>query len=208
MECSSAHCCPGQTIRAGPNVLTRERGNETSEILSAETRTLMESKLSALSLHFSINYWQIQNRLIIAGSLHSVNLLSLWEFSVYHLCWFFTSYRHCWRFKVKVTQSCPTLCNSSDYTVHGILQTRILEWVAIPFFSGSSQPSDWTHVPCTAGRCFTSWATRKPRTLEWVAYRFSSGSSWPRHRTGICCIAGGFFTNQAIREGPSTSQMW
>ena len=67
-------------------MLTRERGNETSEILSAETGTLMESKLSALSLHFSINYWQIQNRLIIAGSLHSVNLLSLWEFSVYHLC--------------------------------------------------------------------------------------------------------------------------
>ena len=34
--------------------------------------------------------------------------------------------------KVKVTQSCPTLCNPIDYTVHGILQARILEWVAFP----------------------------------------------------------------------------
>ena len=43
---------------------------------------------------------------------------------------------------VKVTQSCPTLCNPMDYIVHGILQARILEWVAIPFSSGSSQPRD------------------------------------------------------------------
>ena len=42
--------------------------------------------------------------------------------------------------KVKVTQSCPTLCNPRDYTVHGILQARILEWVAFPFSRGSSQP--------------------------------------------------------------------
>ena len=42
--------------------------------------------------------------------------------------------------KVKVPQSCPTLCNPMDYTVHGNLQPRILEWVAFPFFRGSSQP--------------------------------------------------------------------
>ena len=40
--------------------------------------------------------------------------------------------------KVKVTQSCPTLCDPIDYTVHGILQVRILEWVAFPFSRGSS----------------------------------------------------------------------
>jgi len=44
--------------------------------------------------------------------------------------------------KVKVTQSCPALCNPMDYTVHGILQTRILEWVVGPFSRGSSQPRD------------------------------------------------------------------
>ena len=42
--------------------------------------------------------------------------------------------------KVKVTQWCLTLCNPMDYTVHGIIQARILEWVAFPFSKGSSQP--------------------------------------------------------------------
>ena len=49
--------------------------------------------------------------------------------------------------KVKVAQSCPTLCNLMDYTVHGILQARILEWVAFPFSRGSSQPRDRTRSP-------------------------------------------------------------
>ena len=44
--------------------------------------------------------------------------------------------------KVKVTQPCPTLCDPMDSTVHGIVQARILEWVAIPFFRGSSQSRD------------------------------------------------------------------
>ena len=42
--------------------------------------------------------------------------------------------------KVKIAQSCPTLCNPMDYTVRGILQARILEWVVFPFSRGSSQP--------------------------------------------------------------------
>ena len=48
-----------------------------------------------------------------------------------------------------------------DYTVHGILQARILKWVAFPFSKGSSQPRDQTQVSCIAGRFFTSWATRE-----------------------------------------------
>ena len=48
--------------------------------------------------------------------------------------------------KVKVTQSCPTLCETMDYTVHGILQARMLEWVAVSFSRGSSQPRDQTQV--------------------------------------------------------------
>ena len=62
---------------------------------------------------------------------------------------------------VKVTQLCPTLCNPMDYTVHEILQARILEWVAFPFSRGSSQPRDRTQVSHIAGRFFTSWATRE-----------------------------------------------
>ena len=44
--------------------------------------------------------------------------------------------------KVNVIQSCLTLCNPMDYTVHGILQARILEWVAIPISRGSSKHRD------------------------------------------------------------------
>ena len=65
-----------------------------------------------------------------------------------------------------VTQSCPTLCDPMDCSppgssVHGIFQARILEWVAISFSRGSSQPRDGTQVSCTAGRFFTDWATRE-----------------------------------------------
>jgi len=60
------------------------------------------------------------------------------------------------RVKVKVTQLCPTLCNPMDYTVYGILQARILEWVAIPLSRGSAQPKDQTQVSCNAGGFFTS----------------------------------------------------
>ena len=63
--------------------------------------------------------------------------------------------------KVKVTQSCPTLCDPMDYTVHGILQARILEWVAFPFSRGSPQPRNRTQISRIVGRFFTSWATRE-----------------------------------------------
>ena len=57
--------------------------------------------------------------------------------------------------KVKVVQSCLTLCDPMGYTVHGILQAKILEWVAIPFSRGSSQPRDQTQVSHITGRFFT-----------------------------------------------------
>ena len=63
--------------------------------------------------------------------------------------------------KVKVTQSCPTLFDSMDYTVHGILQARILEWVAFPFSMGFSPARNRTRVSCTAGRFFINWAIRE-----------------------------------------------
>ena len=63
--------------------------------------------------------------------------------------------------KVKVAQLCPILCDPVDYTVDGILQAGILEWVAFPSSRESSQPRDQTQVSRIAGRFFTSWATRK-----------------------------------------------
>ena len=53
-----------------------------------------------------------------------------------------------------------------DYTVHEILQARILEWVAVPFFRGYSQPRDGTPVSCIAGRVFTSWTSREAERNE------------------------------------------
>ena len=71
-----------------------------------------------------------------------------WELYWWHVC----------------AQSCLTLCNVIDCTppgssVHGILQARIMEWVAIPFSRVSSQPRDWTQVSRIAGRILTLWAT-------------------------------------------------
>ena len=67
---------------------------------------------------------------------------------------------------MEVTQLCLTLCDPKDYTVHGIphfnsilrgiLQARILEWVAFPFSRGSSQPRDQSQVSGIAGGFFTS----------------------------------------------------
>ena len=69
------------------------------------------------------------------------------------------------------SQLCPTFCNLMDYTVYGILQAGILEWVAVPFSRESSQPRDWTQISHIAGGFFTSWATREaPKCM--VSYTF------------------------------------
>ena len=69
------------------------------------------------------------------------------------------------------TQSYLTLCDPTDCSppgssVHGILQDRILEWVAISFSGGSSPPRDLTQVSRVAGRCFTDRATREAQRDE------------------------------------------
>ena len=53
-----------------------------------------------------------------------------------------------------------------NYTVHGILQDRILKWVAVPFSRGSSQPRGQTQVSCIAGKFFTSWATKEAPVMN------------------------------------------
>ena len=64
-----------------------------------------------------------------------------------------------WSRSVVSDSSNPMDCSPPGSTVHGILQARILEWLAISFSWGSSQPRDQTHVSCLAGRCFNLWAT-------------------------------------------------
>ena len=70
--------------------------------------------------------------------------------------------------KVKVAQWCPSLCNPMDYTVHGILQARILEWVAFLFPRRSSQPRDQTRISLF---CILHWQE----------------SSWPQHHSLLVC---------------------
>ena len=104
--------------------------------------------------------------------------------------------------KVKVSQWCLAFHDPMDYTVYGILQARILKWVAFPFSRGSSQPRDPTQGS-NPGLLHCRWILYQlsykgsPRILQWVAYPFSRGSSWPRNQTGVSCIAGRFFTNWA-----------
>ena len=66
----------------------------------------------------------------------------------------------------EVAQSCPTLCDPMDCSLpgsslHGILQARILEWVAISFSRGSSRSRDRTLASCIPGRHFNLWAIRE-----------------------------------------------
>ena len=83
---------------------------------------------------------------------------------------------------VNIAQSCVALCDLMDYTVHGILQARILHWVAISFSRGSSQSWDRTQISCIVGRFFTNWATREALS--------SCGH-------GLCCsMACGVFVDQ------------
>ena len=78
---------------------------------------------------------------------------------------------------VKIALSCPTLCEPMDCnwagsSVHGVLQARILEWVAISFSRESFPARNWTQISFTAGRFFTVWATRKAQRK--VSVQFSS----------------------------------
>ena len=83
-----------------------------------------------------------------------------------------------WGFEVFIVcvcvcaQSCLTLCDPTDCSppgpsVHGILQTRILEWVAISFSRGSSPSRDWTPISCIGRQILYHWTTREDSILRW-----------------------------------------
>ena len=92
-----------------------------------------------------------------------------------------------------VAQSCPTLCDPLDCSppgssVHGILQARILEWVAMPFSRGSSQPRDQTQISYIAGRFFTVQATWESwgNTEQWhFPWAFLSSQVEPLGTTAL-----------------------
>ena len=120
----------------------------------------------------------------------------------------------CWvsEWVSEVAQSCPTLCDPVECSppgssVHGTLQARILEWVAISFSRGSSQPRDRTQVSRIAGRCFNLWATREApvnrvdRYNVWLVFpSYFAKSTWrsnvklypiPNLPQGLLCLRQG-----------------
>ena len=79
-----------------------------------------------------------------------------------------------------------------DYTVHGLLQARILEWVAVPFSRGSSQPRDRTQVSRIAGRFFTSRATRAALITGWLYGLWKSTKTTQRRTSKGCSFSACF----------------
>ena len=100
----------------------------------------------------------------------------LYQFrKLYHFPWTLKIHYTYFFFKKKVkesevAQSCPTLCDPIDCSlsgssVHGFFQAMVLEWIAISFSRGSSQPRARTRVSCIVDRRFTVWATREVQKI-------------------------------------------
>ena len=100
--------------------------------------------------------------------------------------------------KSEVVQSYVTLCDPMDCSlpgssIHGIFQTRVLEWVAISFSRGSSRPGDQTQVSLIAGVQFTLWATREaPSWWPW--------GSWKMNNCHVFCVMRWVTKNLTILE--------
>ena len=76
---------------------------------------------------------------------------------------------------MEVAQSCPTLCDPMDYSVHGILQASILEWVAFPSLGDLPNPGINPRSPSLQVDSYQLNHKGSPRILEWVAYISSPG---------------------------------
>ena len=101
-----------------------------------------------------------------------------------------------------VAQSCLTLCNPMDcsQSVHGILQARILEWVAMPSSRGSSQPRIDPRSLALQADSLPSEPSRKPRNTAMVSLTLLQGNFLTQESNGVFCIAGRFFTSWDTRE--------
>ena len=96
--------------------------------------------------------------------------------------------------KVLIAQPCPTLCDPMDCSllgssVHGIFQSRILEWVAIPFLRGSYWPRDWTQVACIAVRFFYHLSHRGSPVRQWQMKDEEEGKWWTSKCRRSWCTA-------------------
>ena len=90
-------------------------------------------------------------------------------------------------------------------SVYWILQTRILEWLSVPFSRESSLHRDWTLVSTLQVDSSPAELPLSLRILDWVHYPFSRGSSWSRNWTKVSCIVNGIFISWATWKPPSPS---
>ena len=109
----------------------------------------------------SSNIYLFTSGLILRGQQVSTIASVLFRFSLYSQC---VCVSVCVCVRESIAQLCLTLCNPMDYSlpgssVHGILQARILEWVAMHCSRESAWLRDWTKSPALAGRFFTTSAT-------------------------------------------------
>ena len=94
----------------------------------------------------------------------------------------------------------PMDCSPPGSSVHGTLQARILEWVAISFSRGSSRPRDWTQVSHITGRCFNLWATREAQYFFEPLFWVGGGGG---KNTGVGChsLLQEIFLTQGLNPG-------
>ena len=138
---------------------------------SVQEKNEQLSEYRSVSLSLSLSHTHTHTGVTVLW-VKKKNIGSTWDPSV--SSWYFslpTSKHKSYTFLcVSFTQSCLTLCDPTDCSppdssVCGTFQARILQWVAMPFSRGSSQPRDRTRVSHIAGRFLTLWATRQTTFL-------------------------------------------
>ena len=120
---------------------------------------ILNNSLNVEATQMSINWWMKKGNILCHKK--SVSPLKRTEVLMHAITWV-----NCANVMSEFAQSCPTLCDPMDCSlpgssIHGIFQAIVLEWIAISFSRGSSQPRDRTQVSCIVDRHFTVWATRE-----------------------------------------------
>ena len=193
-----ASCLPQQKVHRSPHVLSSPSHGPAlcpTHLLPSNYSLLLPvsglpAALQPHHLHPTSSPFSL---LFALGSLHncSSNVSAILWFIIKNICLVFVlipwtnflkplEFPKWWVIKERkeseVAQSCPTLCDPLDCSppgssIHGILQARVLEWIAVSCSRGSSWPRDQTQVSCIAGRHFTIWATREaPKGIKLSCY--------------------------------------
>ena len=154
--CEEARAFTTSHLKASPLLLQSFRICVPNSLTSSGEIKTLSWKNWMIIWAFAFRLWQLLH--LLASHSSSVMMTNGCQCTINMI--------HGKKVKVLVAQSCPTLCDPMDCSplgssVHGILQARILEWIAIPFSRGSSWPRDRTQVSRTAGGFFTSWSTRE-----------------------------------------------